>query len=219
MNNIVLILIMIIFLLIVVFIIIYVNRRMIDENYGLNCPNCDKNEWLGESDCYNCNNCGWCIDYDDNGSCTKGNASGPSYKNCKNWYYNGNCMWGPQCDNVGPVYYDNSYIDSPWYLSWLYGGWYQNLYDRYYYNQPNIIYYGNGRRGRGGRGGGGRGRGGRGGGGRGGGGRGGRGGRGGGGRGGGGMRGGGMRGGGGGMRGGGGGMRGGGGGGGRGGRR
>ena len=99
------------------------NRKMIDDTFGVYCPDCNRNNWMGERDCYNCTNCGWCIDPNGNGSCGIGSASGPMFKDCRSWYYNGQCMWGPDCGSVGPIYYNNYYWDRPWYNNWWYWGW------------------------------------------------------------------------------------------------
>jgi hypothetical protein len=120
MNKIVLILIIIIFLLIIYF--IYTNTSLINENFGINCKNCDKNEWIGQQDCNTCNNCGWCIDDEGSGSCSSGNSTGPSTvqssdsppKICENWFYNGKCIWGPQCGDASQLYYNN-YYNAPFY--------------------------------------------------------------------------------------------------------
>ena len=97
-------------------------KKEINENFGINCSNCNRNNWIGESDCMSCNNCGWCIDPNGYGSCAIGNANGPLFKDCSSWYYNGVCMWGPQCGSVGPIYYDNPIIEYPWYTRWWYMG-------------------------------------------------------------------------------------------------
>ena len=99
------------------------NNKVMDDTFGVYCPDCNRNDWMGETDCYSCTNCGWCIDPNGNGSCGIGNASGPLFKDCRSWYYNGQCMWGPECDYVGPIYYDNDYWDTPWYSNWWYWGW------------------------------------------------------------------------------------------------
>ena len=98
-------------------------NKVMDDTFGVYCPDCNRNDWMGETDCYSCTNCGWCIDPNGNGSCGIGNASGPLFKDCRSWYYNGQCMWGPECDYVGPIYYDNDYWDTPWYSNWWYWGW------------------------------------------------------------------------------------------------
>lgn len=99
------------------------NNKVMDDTFGVYCPDCNRNDWMGETDCYSCTNCGWCIDPNGNGSCGIGNASGPLFKDCRSWYYNGQCMWGPECDYIGPIYYDNDYWDTPWYSNWWYWGW------------------------------------------------------------------------------------------------
>ena len=50
------------------------------------CTDCD----LDARSCYECENCGWCIDKKNNGKCLEGKEYGP-YKNihCKQWYYSG----------------------------------------------------------------------------------------------------------------------------------
>lgn len=99
------------------------NNIIMDENFGVYCPDCNGNDWMGESDCFNCSNCGWCIDPNGNGSCARGSMYGPLFKDCRSWYYNGQCMWGPQCGYQGPIYYDNTYWNTPWYSNWWYWGW------------------------------------------------------------------------------------------------
>ena len=99
------------------------NTKVLDENFGMYCPDCNGNDWMGESDCFNCSNCGWCIDPNGNGSCARGSMYGPLFKDCRSWYYNGQCMWGPQCGYQGPIYYDNTYWNTPWYTNWWYWGW------------------------------------------------------------------------------------------------
>ena len=94
-----------------------------DESFGVYCPDCNRNDWMGESECYNCTNCGWCIDPNGNGACGIGNANGPLFKDCRSWYYNGMCMWGPDCGVSGPIYYDNVYLNTPWYTDLWYWGW------------------------------------------------------------------------------------------------
>lgn len=55
------------------------------------CSNCNN---LGERSCYNCENCGWCIDSDFNGNCKQGDHYGPYFSNnCKEWYYSGNKIY------------------------------------------------------------------------------------------------------------------------------
>ena len=77
------------------------------EGFSLYCPNCSKNNWMGESDCYNCQNCGWCVDPNGYGQCTQGDYKGPYFKDCRSWIYKGQCMWGPECGRRGPIYVQN----------------------------------------------------------------------------------------------------------------
>ena len=98
------------------------SKKLLNENFGYNCPDCNRNNWMGESDCYACNNCGWCIDPNGNGSCGLGSASGPMFKDCRSWFYNGRCIWGPDCGYSGPMYYDNAILTYPWYSRWWYWG-------------------------------------------------------------------------------------------------
>ena len=96
-------LVIIIIIIALCFLGLYVSNRQY-ETYGVYCTDCGKNDWLGEQDCMSCNNCGWCIDPDLNGSCQKGDSSGPDFAECRSWYYNGVCIWGPECDYQGPIY-------------------------------------------------------------------------------------------------------------------
>lgn len=74
------------------------------EGFSMYCPNCSKNNWMGESECYNCQNCGWCVDPNGYGQCTQGDYKGPYFKDCRTWIYKGYCMWGPECGQRGPIY-------------------------------------------------------------------------------------------------------------------
>ena len=97
------------------------------------CPNCRRNNWMGESQCASCDNCGWCIDPNGYGSCGLGDANGPYFKDCRSWYHRGICMRGPDCGLRGPVYV-TSY---PWYNPW---GWYGRM--RGFRRRPHWRRYG-----------------------------------------------------------------------------
>ena len=141
MNNTVLVSLMIIFVVALLLVMQNKNKKLINETYGVYCPDCNRNNWMGESDCYNCSNCGWCIDSNGNGSCGIGSASGPLFKDCRSWYYNGRCMWGPDCGTTGPIYYDNYYWNTPWYTNWWWWGWggrpYERDYHHHHYYKPH----------------------------------------------------------------------------------
>ena len=141
MNNSVLVSLMIIFVVALLLVMQNKNKKIINETYGVYCPDCNRNEWMGENDCYNCNNCGWCIDPNGNGSCGIGSASGPLFKDCRSWFYNGRCMWGPDCGAIGPIYYDNYYWNTPWYTNWWWWGWggrpYERDYHHHHYYRPH----------------------------------------------------------------------------------
>ena len=109
-------------LVVVIYICHNKTKKKINESFGLKCTNCNRNNWMGESDCMSCSNCGWCIDPNGYGSCGLGNANGPLFKDCRSWYYNGICMWGPECGSSGPVYYNNPIVEYPWYTRWWYMG-------------------------------------------------------------------------------------------------
>ena len=134
MNNTVLVSLMIIFVVALLLVMQNKNKKLINETYGVYCPDCNRNEWMGENDCYNCNNCGWCIDPNGNGSCGIGSAGGPLFKDCRSWFYNGRCMWGPDCGAIGPIYYDNYYWNTPWYTNWWWWGWGGRPYERDYHH-------------------------------------------------------------------------------------
>jgi hypothetical protein len=113
-------------LLIIIIILILIGfytireKRLLPNRLNYECPNCNANTWLGEDSCYSCNKCGWCVDPYGNGSCAKGNKYGPLFKQCESWSFNGNCMWGPNCGNNGPVYITEEEVNPyPWYRRWF----------------------------------------------------------------------------------------------------
>ena len=82
------------------------------------CPNCNRNNWTGESECANCHNCGWCIDPNGYGSCGIGDGRGPFFKECRSWFYRGMKMYGSDpsiSQSIRPMYV----VSTPWYN--LYG--------------------------------------------------------------------------------------------------
>ena len=107
-------------LIVLIIIIIIISSKKIlekkfNENYGYICKNCNRNDWMGESDCASCMNCGWCINPDGNGSCGVGTFKGPLFKDCRSWYYRGKLMWGPENDYSGPIYTTNPHSYNNWF--------------------------------------------------------------------------------------------------------
>lgn len=115
MNKLVILTIVILIILIVIVIIYKLLNKRFNEKYGYYCKNCNRNDWMGESDCASCLNCGWCINPDGHGSCGVGTFQGPLFKDCRSWYYQGRCMWGPECDYSGPIYT----VQTPFYYHWF----------------------------------------------------------------------------------------------------
>jgi hypothetical protein len=99
-------------IIICVLLIIYITRETEYEEFS--CPSCSNQDWLGESHCYKCNNCGWCIDRERYGSCVVGDMRGPLFReDCRSWFYKGRCLWGPDCGYTAPIYH------VPWYYNWI----------------------------------------------------------------------------------------------------
>ena len=89
-------------LIIVIIFGLFFSQR--SENFGLFCKNCGLNGWRGQTDCYECNNCGWCIDPNGYGSCVLGGPSGPKFADCRSYFHKGTCVYGPECGYDGPLY-------------------------------------------------------------------------------------------------------------------
>ena len=126
----------ILFSIFVIIIIILINRNKLlnnfNENYGYYCGNCGRNKWKGERACSSCVNCGWCIDYNGNGSCGIGGVNGPLFKECRSWFYRGIKMYGPDYNNLGPIFIEEPprkvYWWSPWHNSSWRNPWYSTNY-------------------------------------------------------------------------------------------
>ena len=74
-----------------IFLLFFIMELLFKKEFFNYCPNCNQE---GERNCYNCQNCGWCIDSNYNGECIKGDKYGPYYNNsCKEWYYDGNKIY------------------------------------------------------------------------------------------------------------------------------
>ena len=66
------------------------------------CSDCPEQ---GERSCYDCENCGWCIDDNLDGTCKQGDEYGPYFSdNCRQWFYEGNKR------NSRPIYIKESPI-------------------------------------------------------------------------------------------------------------
>ena len=137
MNPILLLIICVTIIIIIAFIHNKKYLNILNEKYGYYCKNCNRNEWMGERDCASCVNCGWCINPNGVGSCGVGTPSGPMFKDCRTWYHQGKCMWGPECNYGGPIYtvpvrnYP-SYIRWPRWRLWnRYGSGRWGLWNRY----------------------------------------------------------------------------------------
>ena len=96
------------------------------EKFGVYCRNCGLNGWRGQTDCYECNNCGWCIDPNGYGSCVTGNANGSLFADCRSYFYKGACIYGPECGYNSPIY-----ITPIWYNPFTW--WGPRRYRRRYY--------------------------------------------------------------------------------------
>lgn len=109
-----------VYLTLVIIVLGYLFYNKIQEGY-LNIDYCPKCLDLWEGKCNSCNNCGWCIDRNYNGECMPGDKNGP-YKNkfCRQWYYDGICRDGPECDNIVQ---QRHYVPRWWVLpnSWWFG--------------------------------------------------------------------------------------------------
>ena len=114
--NVILIVVLIIILSLIIYNILM--KKNFNENYGLFCKNCNRNDWMGQSDCASCVNCGWCISPDGHGSCGIGDSTGPLFKDCQSWYHQGMCMWGPECDRAGPIYVRTPPRFITWFNPW-----------------------------------------------------------------------------------------------------
>ena len=118
---------MIIILVIIIIIILILFKNSViksfNENYGVFCPNCRKNNWMGESECNSCINCGWCINSNGDGSCGLGTPAGPMFKDCRTWYHGGICRWGPDCGSIGPIYVKRPPINLHWMPTWINTRW------------------------------------------------------------------------------------------------
>ena len=89
------------------------------------CKDCNRSGWRGEQECMQCGNCGWCIDPNGNGSCVQGDARGPYFADCVQYYYNGG--YGTINPPFGPM-------QIPWYQKFVipwYGGPYNLNYNRF----------------------------------------------------------------------------------------
>lgn len=123
---------MVILLIVIIIIILILFKNYIiknfNEHYGVFCPNCRKNNWMGESECNSCINCGWCINSNGDGSCGLGTPAGPMFKDCRTWYHGGVCRWGPDCGSIGPIYVREPPVNLHWIPTWIntnwdYSGW------------------------------------------------------------------------------------------------
>ena len=108
--------------LFIIYILVY-SQPIYQEGFYGNFPGpkyCgDCNQIWDINKCMSCNNCGWCVDPNGNGSCGYGSINGPLFKDCRSWFYNGKCIWGPDCGYSGPIYYDNEILNYPWYSRWF----------------------------------------------------------------------------------------------------
>ena len=74
-----------------IIILFFIVENLNKKEYFRYCSNCNK---LSERSCYNCQNCGWCINNNLNGICKQGDNKGPYFSdNCKEWYYSGNKIY------------------------------------------------------------------------------------------------------------------------------
>ena len=95
------------------------------------CKDCNQLGWRGEQACMQCVNCGWCIDPNGNGSCVQGDANGPYFADCVQYFYNG---------GVGTVTPPYGPMVIPWYQRYLipwYGGSYKMQLPRRIRNRYN----------------------------------------------------------------------------------
>ena len=108
----------IIFLILIMYLLAY-SRPLVNEGFEADFyPSyCDCNQagWDGQQACMSCNNCGWCIDPNGNGSCVQGDNRGPYFADCVQYYYNGEfgvSVAAPYGPPVAP-WYQKFFV--PWY--------------------------------------------------------------------------------------------------------
>ena len=121
MNSIIVVIICIIVIIVSIIVNRYLLTKNFNEKFGYYCKNCNRNNWMGESDCAMCSNCGWCINPDGYGSCGIGDQQ-VQFKDCQSWYYQGQCMWGPACNYQGPIYITQPPVYNHWYM-WPFRWW------------------------------------------------------------------------------------------------
>jgi len=82
------------------------------------CQDCNRRGQLGMNACMSCNNCGWCIDPNGNGSCVLGDNRGPYFADCVQYYFNGGVAALPPV--MAPLYRKRRVRRrNPWRSRWF----------------------------------------------------------------------------------------------------
>lgn len=85
-------------LLVIYFIFLYSKNDQEDffgGSYGPSYCDCNVRGQMGMNACLSCNNCGWCIDPNGNGSCVLGDQRGAYFADCVQYSYNGGIAASP----------------------------------------------------------------------------------------------------------------------------
>lgn len=97
-----------------------------DGYYPRYCRDCNSMGWRGEGSCMSCQNCGWCVDGNGYGSCVQGDANGPYFADCVQYYYGGGIgNFAPVGPRSSP-WYQRYFI--PWYGGYGIGGGGRDVY-------------------------------------------------------------------------------------------
>lgn len=86
-------------LLVIYFIFLYSKNDQEDffggGAYGPAYCDCNVRGQMGINACLSCNNCGWCVDPNGNGSCVLGDQRGAYFADCVQYSYNGGVAASP----------------------------------------------------------------------------------------------------------------------------
>lgn len=74
-------------ILIILNIAIFIGLKPNMEGFS-HCRDCSRGGWRSERSCMDCLNCGWCIDPNGDGYCVQGDANGPLFNDCAQYFYN-----------------------------------------------------------------------------------------------------------------------------------
>lgn len=126
-------------LLIILNVAIFIGMKSYTEGFS-HCKDCSRGGWRSERSCMDCLNCGWCIDPNGDGYCVQGDANGPLFNDCAQYFYNKpvpESIWfrgDPVLNQLPPPPPAITYGTGP-----SYGGYRRRNMNPYTQQQPNIL--------------------------------------------------------------------------------